>query len=295
MSIPSGCVLYRCLTGEVPFPRDSELVTIYAHLQDPAAAPEHRADPGPRSAMDRVIERAMAKSREERFATCLDLARAATAPALGATTPAEVKRPRHFPQRRRSRRPSPRGTGRGYAVRRDRRRRPAPRRGGGDVGRIRRSRTRRRRHRATPARGPRRVGRGRTSSPPPERSRVRLPRPRQGTSTIAGTTHGPAHPSGESRAILALGDNQYENGSYEDFATYYDPWWGQARSITEPVPGDREYHREPRRRPSGTSSTSASASWDPTASGTRASISPRVARNTILCAGISSRSTPSSA
>ena len=38
-----GCVLYRCLTGEVPFPRTSEITTIYAHLNDPAPRPsEHR-------------------------------------------------------------------------------------------------------------------------------------------------------------------------------------------------------------------------------------------------------------
>ena len=34
-----ACVLFRCLTGTVPFPRDSEVATIYAHLQDPAPEP----------------------------------------------------------------------------------------------------------------------------------------------------------------------------------------------------------------------------------------------------------------
>ena len=37
-----GCVLYRCLTGEVPFPRDTEVATIYAHLQDPPPVPSER-------------------------------------------------------------------------------------------------------------------------------------------------------------------------------------------------------------------------------------------------------------
>ena len=56
---------------------------------------------------------------------------------------------------------------------------------------------------------------------------------------------------GDLDAVLALGDNQYETGSYQDYATYYDPWWGQSRSITEPVPGDREYNQGASPRPAG--------------------------------------------
>ena len=79
-----GCVLYHCLTGEVPFPRESELVTIFAHLEDPPPRPSDARSDLP-SAMDGVIARALAKSRERRFATCIDLARAA-ADAIGATS-----------------------------------------------------------------------------------------------------------------------------------------------------------------------------------------------------------------
>ena len=80
-----GCILHRCLTGEVPFPRDSELVTIYAHLEDPPPIPSSiRRDLPP--AVDRVIERALAKSKAERYATCTELAIAA-AHALGASAP----------------------------------------------------------------------------------------------------------------------------------------------------------------------------------------------------------------
>ena len=45
-----GCVLFECLTGEVPFPRGSEVATIYAHLEDdPPRASERRPDSRRRS------------------------------------------------------------------------------------------------------------------------------------------------------------------------------------------------------------------------------------------------------
>ena len=43
-------------------------------------------------------------------------------------------------------------------------------------------------------------------------------------------------------AVLVLGDNQYENGSYAGYTTYYDQSWGAFKSITHPVPGNHEYH-----------------------------------------------------
>jgi len=42
-------------------------------------------------------------------------------------------------------------------------------------------------------------------------------------------------------ALLLLGDLQYENGSAEDFGAYFDPAFGEFRSITYPVPGNHEY------------------------------------------------------
>src|SRR5438034_6656931 len=80
-----GCVLFRCLTGGVPFPRETEVGSIYAHLED---VPPSVSELSPAlSDVDDVVARAMAKSRDDRFATCHELAVAAS-PAIGAPAPA---------------------------------------------------------------------------------------------------------------------------------------------------------------------------------------------------------------
>ena len=94
-----GCVLYQCLTGEVPFPRDSDMTRIYAHLQDePPSASERR--PGVPQALDAVVLRALAKEPDVRWQSCGELAEAArsalagTAPGAPATSPPARRRPR---------------------------------------------------------------------------------------------------------------------------------------------------------------------------------------------------------
>ncbi len=42
--------------------------------------------------------------------------------------------------------------------------------------------------------------------------------------------------------VLTLGDNQYEDGVLSAFQASYDPTWGRLKSITEPSPGNHEYH-----------------------------------------------------
>ena len=42
-------------------------------------------------------------------------------------------------------------------------------------------------------------------------------------------------------AVLPLGDNQYECGGLSAYNQSYDPTWGAKKSITHPVPGDKDY------------------------------------------------------
>ena len=84
-----GCLLFHTLTGRVPFPRDTELAKMYAHLNDPAPAASPLA-PGMPTALDAVIGTAMAKDPADRYASAGDLARAAWAALQGEAMPAPM-------------------------------------------------------------------------------------------------------------------------------------------------------------------------------------------------------------
>lgn len=73
-----GCVTYQLLTGAVPFPRDSDVAKIFAHVNDPP--PRLSGVPEPLAA---AVERAMAKHPEDRFASAGDFGRAVVAGAAG--------------------------------------------------------------------------------------------------------------------------------------------------------------------------------------------------------------------
>jgi streptogramin lyase len=68
-----GCLVFECVTGEVPFARPSEVATIYAHLEEPPPAASERRRDLP-AAVDDVLARSMAKDPAQRQATCGELA-----------------------------------------------------------------------------------------------------------------------------------------------------------------------------------------------------------------------------
>ena len=73
-----GCLLYKLLTGKVPFPREGEAARLYAHLNDPPPAPSLYAPEVP-MALDDVVIRAMSKQPDDRYPSAGDLGRAAVA------------------------------------------------------------------------------------------------------------------------------------------------------------------------------------------------------------------------
>ena len=73
-----GCVLYECLAGRPPFEREAEVAVMHAHLTSPPPRLTEVRQDLPKE-LDRVVARAMAKSRDERFATAPELVDAAHA------------------------------------------------------------------------------------------------------------------------------------------------------------------------------------------------------------------------
>ena len=87
-----GCVLYQCLTGAVPFPRDETAALMWAHVhEDPPPVTALRPDLPPQ--IDHIVAKAIAKQPEDRYATCQELAlalRAVTADPATSDENAEV-------------------------------------------------------------------------------------------------------------------------------------------------------------------------------------------------------------
>jgi WD40 repeat protein len=86
-----GCVLYQCLTGSVPFPRDQDVAVMWAHLQEqPPSMVAIRTDLP--SGLDGVLSRAMAKSPDDRFSTCGEFVAGLRAQMDGTVVKADVRR-----------------------------------------------------------------------------------------------------------------------------------------------------------------------------------------------------------
>jgi serine/threonine protein kinase len=91
-----GCLVYHCLSGELPFARDTDVAVIYAHLsEEPPRLTSVRPElPG---GLDAVIAKALEKSPERRFQTCADLMSAARSVIDAAGPLADTATPRPVP------------------------------------------------------------------------------------------------------------------------------------------------------------------------------------------------------
>jgi hypothetical protein len=70
-----GCSAFELLCGQPPFTRDQGLATIYAHLSEPPP-PLALRQPGLPPAVDDVFAKVLAKSPDDRYATCQEFAEA---------------------------------------------------------------------------------------------------------------------------------------------------------------------------------------------------------------------------
>src|SRR3954451_3934071 len=79
-----GCLLFAALTGRVPYPRDTQAATLFAHISEPIPRP---SDLVPTlTAFDAVVARAMAKVPDDRYQSAADFA-AALPPTFELHTP----------------------------------------------------------------------------------------------------------------------------------------------------------------------------------------------------------------
>ena len=123
-----GCVLYEVLTGQIPFPRDTEMAKYYAHVSDPPPSMLELV-PDIELGLDEVVQRAVAKDPAERFQTAGEMAAAALDAAGVPRRDTDGATPAPSPAGRASRRrrtPRDRGSASGARDRRVGRGRPRP-------------------------------------------------------------------------------------------------------------------------------------------------------------------------
>ncbi|HEY6961743.1 MAG TPA: serine/threonine-protein kinase [Gaiellaceae bacterium] len=96
-----GCLLYECLVGRPPFPRESDVAVLWAHIRELPPLPGE-ADAA-LHAFDGIVERALAKAPAERYESCGALA-ADVRTAAGAARPRRARKTRLPRARSRSRR-----------------------------------------------------------------------------------------------------------------------------------------------------------------------------------------------
>jgi serine/threonine protein kinase len=87
-----ACLVFRALTGQVPYPRPETAAVIYAHLAaDPPRPSLHRPDLPP--GVDEAVARAGAKQPEQRFPSCSEFIAALRAAVEPRPRPAPRPRP----------------------------------------------------------------------------------------------------------------------------------------------------------------------------------------------------------
>jgi serine/threonine-protein kinase len=94
-----ACVFFECLTGHPPFRRDTDMATMWAHIQEPPPSIAHERRDMPES-LDTVLATAMAKRKDDRYPTCSSFAAAAVAAlemATGRSYAGSITRPKPAP------------------------------------------------------------------------------------------------------------------------------------------------------------------------------------------------------
>jgi YVTN family beta-propeller protein len=89
-----ACLLYECLTGDVPFRRPTDVAVIYAHLEEPPPRASERAT-ALTAELDAVLQRGMAKLPSDRWETCGALVEAAGSALGEGVAPLPIRRGRH--------------------------------------------------------------------------------------------------------------------------------------------------------------------------------------------------------
>ena len=98
-----GCVLFECLVGHPPFKLDTDVAVLWAHIREDPPLPSDVKRSLPR-AFDGIVDRALAKSPRDRYATCGELAADVRAAAGTRRRPARLQRVRVPRPRARARR-----------------------------------------------------------------------------------------------------------------------------------------------------------------------------------------------
>jgi predicted Ser/Thr protein kinase len=68
-----GCVLFECITGRLPFERDSDVAVLWAHIREDPPLPSQVERSVPR-VFDGIVDRALAKDPRDRYQTAGELA-----------------------------------------------------------------------------------------------------------------------------------------------------------------------------------------------------------------------------